>query len=118
MLETKPAFEAQGKCNFYPRLAQRVGLTLVMFSRSACRTCRIVEARLPGIAAAIGIARLAIVDVKTCSGIARAFEVFRLPPSALFHDGVFDAEINSDTALQPFSKAIGQALAGPAQAAP
>lgn len=118
MLKTELAFEALREGDFYRRLAQCRGLALVMFSGPACGTCRSVIICLPEIAAAAGVAQLFLVDVETCSGIAREFEVFHLPTLVLFRDGVFHAQIDSEISSPAFRNAIEQALAGPAQEAP
>ena len=111
-------FETLRAGDFHQRLASSNGLAVVMFSGPACGTCRSVASRLPEVAARAGISELFLVDVETCTAIAREFEIFHLPTLLLYKDGEFHAQIQSAVTTQAFSAAIDQALAHPAQEAP
>lgn len=68
-------FETLRAGDFHQRLASSNGLAVVMFSGPACGTCRSVASRLPEVAARAGISELFLVDVETCTAIAREFEI-------------------------------------------
>ena len=109
-------FELLDEFNYHRRLQATDGLALVLFSSPGCGVCRVVEARLPGVAPA-GV-RVFKVDVQTSLGLARALEVFHLPSLFLYRDGHYHARL--DTALHPglLRAAIDAALAAPAQEEP
>ena len=118
MAASKLNFEPLRAGDFHGRLAHTVGLVIVMFSGPACGTCRSVAQRLPRIAADAGIAQLFLVDVETCTAIAREFEIFHLPTLLLFNNGEFHAEIDAEISAPAFGGAIQKALEQPAREAP
>jgi thioredoxin-like negative regulator of GroEL len=103
--------------NFYPRLAQSPGASLVLFSGPHCGTCRQAEAVLPQ-ALAGTVAHLFKVDVEKSIALAREYEIFHLPALMLFVDGHFHAGIHCPLQPEKLQQAVEKALTLPAEEAP
>ena len=102
--------------SYYRRLAGVQGMSLVLFSSTACGTCRVVERQLP-LSAPSG-AKLFKVDVQVASALARAFEVFHLPTLLLYRDGHYHARLNCPITPPALHAAIEQALRNPPEEEP
>ncbi|WP_161626933.1 thioredoxin family protein [Sulfuricella denitrificans] len=103
--------------DFYPRLAQSPGSSLVLFSGPHCGTCRKAEAVLPQ-ALAGWVDRLYKVDVEKSIALAREYEIFHLPALILFVDGHFHAWIHSPLLPEMLQQVVEKALILPAEEAP
>lgn len=103
--------------DFYPRLAQSSGVSLVLFSGPHCGTCRKAEVVLP-LALAGWVERLFKVDVEKSTALAREYEIFHLPALLLFVDGQYHAEIQSPLLPEKLQQAVKKALTLPAEEAP
>lgn len=102
--------------DFYPRLGQSAGASLVLFSGPHCGACRRAEAVLPQ--ALAGVAHLFRVDVEKSTALAREYEIFHLPAMLLFVDGHFHAPIESPLLPEKLRQAVMTALTLPAEEAP
>ena len=102
--------------HYHHRLHEAGGVALVLFSSPTCGTCRVVEQRLPELAPAE--VRLFKVDVQISPGLARAHDVFHLPTMLLYSDGQFHARLECEISRSVLEKALGVALASPAQEEP
>lgn len=110
-------FENLTEFDFYPRLGQSTGASLVLFSGPQCGACRRAEAVLPQ--ALVGaVAYLFRVDVEKCTALAREYEIFHLPAMLLFIDGHFHAAIESPLLPEKLRQAVATALTLPAEEAP
>jgi thioredoxin 1 len=103
--------------DFYPRLAQGSGVSLVLFSGPHCGTCRKAEAVLP-LALAGQVEHLFKVDVEKSTALAREYAIFHLPALLLFVDGQFHAEIQCLLLPEKLQQAVKKALTLPAEEAP
>jgi thioredoxin 1 len=103
--------------DFYPRLAQSPGISLVLFSGPHCGTCRKVETVLPQALAGM-VEHLFKVDVEKSIALAREYEIFHLPALLLFVDGHFHAEIQCPLLPEQLRQAVEKALTLPAEEAP
>jgi thioredoxin-like negative regulator of GroEL len=103
--------------DFYSRLAQSPGVSLVLFSGPHCGTCRKAEAVLPQ-ALAGTVAHLFKVDVEKSIALAREYEIFHLPALMLFVDGHFHAGIHSPLLPEKLRQAVETVLKLPAEEAP
>lgn len=103
--------------DFYPRLAQSQGASLVLFSGPHCGTCRKAESVLPQ-ALAGRVEHLFKVDVEKSIALAREYEIFHLPALMLFVDGHFHAGIHSPLLPEKLQQAVEKALTLPAEEAP
>lgn len=103
--------------DFYPRLAQSPGVSLVLFSGPHCGTCRRAETVLPQ-AMAGRVEHLFKVDVEKSIALAREYEIFHLPALMLFVDGHFHAGIHSPLLPEKLQQAVEKALTLPAEEAP
>ena len=102
--------------SYHRRLAQTPGIALVLFSSSACGTCRVVERRLPE--AAPSGTHLFKVDVQRATALAREFEIFHLPALFLYAQGHFHARLNCEVSASTLGAALDRALALPAEEEP
>lgn len=103
--------------DFYPRLGQSAGASLVLFSGPHCGACRRAEAVLPR-AMTGAVAHLFRVDVEKSTALAREYEIFHLPAMLLFVDGHFHAAIASPLLPEKLRQAVTTALTLPAEEAP
>lgn len=103
--------------DFYARLGQSAGVSLVLFSGPHCGACRRAEAVLPR-ALAGAVAHLFRVDVEKSTALAREYEIFHLPAMRLFVDGRFHAAIESPLLPENLRQAVATALTLPAEEAP
>ncbi len=111
-----PAVPLLEEATYFRRLATTPGLALVLFSREACATCRIVERRLP-LSAPAGV-HLFKVDVQVAQALARTFDVFHLPTLLLYVDGHYHARLNCQITPSGLHAAIEHALQHPAEEEP
>lgn len=110
-------FASLTEFDFYPRLAQSPGASLVLFSGPHCGTCRRAEAVLPRALEGV-VAQLFKVDVEKSTALAREYEVFHLPALFLFLDGHFHARVESPLLPQKLRHGVEMALKLPAEEAP
>jgi thioredoxin-like negative regulator of GroEL len=110
-------FHALTEFDFYRRLAQSPGASLVLFTGPHCGACRRAEAVLPQ-ALAGRVEQLYQVDVEQCTALAREYEVFHLPAMLLFVGGHFHAHIHSPLLPEKLRQAVATALTLPAEEAP
>ncbi|MGE5027229.1 MAG: thioredoxin family protein [Betaproteobacteria bacterium] len=110
-------FSGLTEFDFYPRLRQSAGASLVLFSGPHCSACRRAESMLPQAAAGM-VAHLFRVDVEKSTALAREYEIFHLPAMLLFVDGHFHAVIESALLPESLRQAIMTALTLPAEEAP
>jgi thioredoxin 1 len=102
--------------SYHQRLAQTPGIALVLFSSPTCGSCRVVERRLPE-AAPLGVS-LFKVDVQRATALASEFEIFHLPALFLYTQGHFHARLDCEVSAPALGKALGRALALPAEEEP
>lgn len=110
-------FDHLTEFDFYRRLGQSPGASLVLFSGPHCGACRRAEAVLPQ-ALAGAVAQLFKVDVEKSTALAREYDIFHLPALLLFVDGHYHAAIESPLLPAQLRRAVEAALKLPAEEAP
>lgn len=103
--------------NFYRRLEQVPGLSVVFFSKQGCSSCRSWKQLLNRMVREDDIS-IFEVDVEHNMALANEYELFHLPALFLFKDGEFHSELQSEARLPAFRAALWQASHAPAQEAP
>ncbi len=103
--------------NFYHRLEETGGQSVVFFSRQGCASCRRWKRLLGGLAREQDIS-IFEVDVEQNMALANEYELFHLPALFLFKNGEFHSELHSEARLPAFLEALKQAGHAPAQEAP
>lgn len=103
--------------DFHAALADRPGISLVMFSGPDCGTCRRLERILPRLIPDRAV-HLYKVDVQKSTSLARAYEVFHLPSLFVFVDGQYHGALHAEPTPEKFSRALTTLLAAPAQEEP
>jgi len=93
------------------------GPALLCVTSAACGGCRALRAALPRMPAGVGVA-LFEVDAHDSPGVARELEVFHLPAMFLYVDGEYHRPVHSLLRPAALARAIGEALALPAEPAP
>ncbi len=116
--QRKPAFIDLDQFDYHHVLAASKGLSLVVFTKPGCGSCRQWLNLLmcyQSLHPAIGLFR---VDSATEAALAHELEVFHLPALFLYVEGHFHAEIQAEARLSRLEQAIQQALASPPQEQP
>lgn len=103
--------------NFYHRLEETSGQSVVFFSRQGCASCRRWKRLLGGLVREQDIS-IFEVDVEQNMALANEYELFHLPALFLFKNGEFHSELQSEARLPAFLEALKQAGHAPAQEAP
>jgi len=103
--------------NFHAALADRTGVSLVMFSGPDCGTCRRLEKIFPHLIPDRTV-HLYKVNVQKATSLARAYEVFHLPSLFVFVDGQYHGPLHAEPTPEKFSRALSALLAAPAQEEP
>ncbi|MEW9900043.1 thioredoxin family protein [Chitinivorax sp. PXF-14] len=110
-------FEPLGDGGLHRRLAAAAGVSLVMFSRHGCGSCRVAESQLPAWLPGV-VDNLFKVDVDINAGLMREFDVFHLPALFLFKNGQFHAPLHCPLTPNALATAIHALITAPAQEAP
>ncbi len=103
--------------DFHAALADRPGVSLVMFSGPDCGTCRRLEKILPRLIQDRTV-HLYRVDVQKSTSLARAYDVFHLPSLFVFVDGQYHGPLHAEPTPEKFSRALTALLTAPAQEEP
>jgi len=104
--------------DFHQTLAEKGGVSLVMFTAPGCGSCRQLRHALESAPDALGDIKLFEVDAQEDLALTREFDVFHLPSMFLFKDGQFHAQIEAEPLPQHVAAAVQSALAGGPQEAP
>ena len=109
-------FQLLDEFDYHHRLANTAGTALVLFSSSACGTCRMTEIRLPNLIE--DGESLFRVDAQRSPALTNAFDIFHLPSLLLYRDGHFHARLNCQLIPVIFRRALHAALDRPAEEEP
>lgn len=104
--------------DLHHRLAETVGVSLVIFTGPACGSCRRLKQVLAAHPELFADLHLFEVDAQHNMGLAREFGVFHLPAMFLYRDGAYHGELHSEAAAAALRAAIDAALAAPPQEEP
>ena len=104
--------------DFHPTLAEKKGVSLIMFTAPGCGSCRQLRQVLEGHPQEFADLHLFEVDAQQDQALTNEFDVFHLPSLFLFRDGQFHAQIEAEPLPQQIKDAIAAALAEGPQEAP
>lgn len=104
--------------DFHHVLGEQPGLSVVLFTKPGCSSCKQWRRLLVEYRAQAPQARVFAVDAEEDAALAREFELFHLPALFLFRDGRYHAALQSEARLPALRAAIAAAALGPAQDAP
>ncbi|OEC34857.1 thioredoxin [Pseudomonas sp. 21C1] len=92
------------------------GTTLLVFVSQGCAHCRFARQRLPSML--LPVSHLAWIDAGESPGLVQRYEVFHLPALFVVRDGYFHGALHARLSAPELSKAVGEALARPAEELP
>lgn len=104
--------------DFHQTLAEKKGISLVMFTAPGCGSCRQLRHVLESHPQEFSDLHLFEVDAQQDQALTNEFDVFHLPSLFIFRDGQFHAQIEAEPVPQRIKDAIAAALAGNQQEAP
>lgn len=104
--------------DFHQTLAEKKGVSLVMFTAPGCGSCRQLRQVLEGHPQEFSDLHLFEVDAQQDQALTNEFDVFHLPSLFLFRDGHFHAQIEAEPLPQHITAAITAALSEGPQEAP
>jgi thioredoxin-like negative regulator of GroEL len=103
--------------DFHDALAERGGISAVMFFGPDCGACRMLESSLPRLIPDRSV-HLFKVNVQKATSLARAYDVFHLPSLFVFVEGEFHGPLHAEATPEKFSRALTALLDSPAQEEP
>lgn len=112
------AFARLNQFDFHQILAERKGLSLVMFTAPGCGSCRQLRQVLENHPQDFADLHLFEVDAQQDQALTNEFDVFHLPSLFLFRDGHFHAQIEAEPLPGNIRVAINAALSEAPQDAP
>ena len=111
-------FEPLSQFDFYQRLEQSPGVSLVFFSADNCASCHYWEQLLWQYKAAHPDTNVFRVDAATDQALVEEFEIFHLPAIYLFMEGQFHSEIQCEAKLDVLAQEIHKLEQMPAKEMP
>ena len=103
---------------FYARLAETTGPSIVFFTKPGCSSCRLWKRLLGELLRQRGDIHVYQVDAEQNMALSHEYELFHLPALYLFVDGEFHCELQSEARLAQLETALDTALESPAEDAP
>ena len=103
---------------FYARLAETTGPSIVFFTKPGCSSCRLWKRLLVELLQKRGDIHVYQVDAEQNMALSHEYELFHLPALYLFVDGEFHCELQSEARLAHLETALDVALDSPAEEAP
>lgn len=103
---------------FYARLAETTGPSIVFFTKPGCSSCRLWKRLLGELLQKRGDIHVYQVDAEQNMALSHEYELFHLPALYLFVDGEFHCELQSEARLAHLEAALDVALDSPAEEAP
>ena len=98
------------------RLLAMSGVSLVIFTRVGCASCRIAREQLPTLDLAVD--RLCWIDAGNNGGVVERYQVFHLPALFVVRDGEFFGTLKSRLTDTELNRAVRQALSRTAEELP
>ena len=108
---------ALSEFDFYSKLAQSSGTSLVFFTAPGCGSCRAWLQLLQNFNHPV-LQQCFSVDAQLATALAREYDVFHLPSLFLFVNGRYQAPIQAQASPSFLAAAIADALAQPAHDEP
>ncbi len=103
---------------FYARLAETAGPSIVFFTKPGCSSCRLWQRLLDELLQQREDIRVFQVDAEQNMALSHEYELFHLPALFLFVDGEFHCELQSEARLPELQATLEAALEAPAEEAP
>lgn len=103
---------------FYPRLSETAGPSIVFFTKPGCSACRLWDRLLGDLLQQRHDINVYQVDAEQNMALSHEYELFHLPALFLFVNGEFHCELQAEARMPHLLAAINAALAAPAQDAP
>lgn len=104
--------------DFYAKIEETNGLSLVYFSAQACSSCKHLSQVLSQLAEEQPSLSIFTVDAQQDQALVKEYEVFHLPSLFLFQNGQYHAAIQSEARASSILQAISSASQLPAEEAP
>ncbi len=103
---------------FYARLAETKGPSIVFFTKPGCSSCRLWKRLLDELLQQRDDIHIYQVDAEQNMALSHEYELFHLPALFLFVDGEFHCELQSEARLPELQVTLNAALEAPAEEAP
>ena len=103
---------------FYSKLAETVGPSIVFFTKPGCSACRLWKRLLGDLLQHRQDINVYQVDAEQNMALSHEYELFHLPALFLFMNGEFHCELQAEARMSNLLAAIDAALTAPAQDAP
>jgi len=112
------AIKALTQFDFYPRIEQTKGLSLIYFTAHFCSSCQHLSQLLSQLAEKQKDVSVFQVDAQQDQALVAEYEVFHLPAIFLFNNGQYHAQLHCEARIPSILEAINKASALPAEEAP
>lgn len=103
---------------FYARLGETTGPSIVFFTKPGCSSCRLWKRLLGELLQQREDINVYQVDAEQNMALSHEYELFHLPALFLFVDGEFHCELQTEARLTHLQAALDAALDSPAGEAP
>lgn len=103
---------------FYARLGETTGPSIVFFTKPGCSSCRLWKHLLGELLQQRDDIHVYQVDAEQNMALSHEYELFHLPALFLFVDGEFHCELQTEARLTHLQDALETALDSPAGEAP
>ncbi len=103
---------------FYARLAEITGPSIVFFTKPGCSSCQLWKRLLGELLQLREDIHVFQVDAEQNMALSHEYELFHLPALFLFVDGEFHCELQTEARLTHLQVALDAALDSPAEEAP
>lgn len=104
--------------DFYSRLSEIRGISLVTFTAEACGSCRYLRHVLQQVQRNRPEWHLFEIDAGRDQALSHEFDVFHLPSMFLFFNGAYHCALHAEARIPAIIDAVHHALSLPAQEAP
>jgi hypothetical protein len=113
-----PKIQPLNELEFYPRIAETVGPSIVFFTKPGCSACRLWKRLFGDLLQQRHDINVYQVDAEQNMALSHEYELFHLPALFLFVNGEFHCELQAEARMPHLLAAIDAALTAPAQDAP
>lgn len=104
--------------NFHHVIAESVGVSLVFFTKSGCKSCALWRRQLQLLLKKRLDVRVYEVDAERDLGLAREFETFHLPALHVFKGGQYHGELQTEARIETILTTLDAVLQSPPQEMP
>ena len=106
-------FHSLSAFDFHHRMEEQTGISLVMFSASACSSCRAWKLLLQKLKQSRDDVQVFLVDAEKEMALVNEFEVFHLPAIFLYYNGQYHAPVESETSIDALQSKLEELLNQP-----